>query len=370
MADFTTHVLGRDLIDAIQSPEHLAKKSLRDWDATLRLAKRSNLIGRLAEGAHRHGVLGKVPEQVRVHLDSARVLTAHQRQAVAWEAGHIGKALQHIGTPVVLLKGAAYATAGLAAADGRLFGDIDVLVPKTRIHEAEAALMLRGWSSGQTDPYDERYYRQWMHELPPMVHNSRGTVIDVHHNILALTARDCPSAELLLAASVPVPGANFYVLSPCDMVIHSATHLFHEGELQNGLRDLFDLDALLGEFSQRQPGFWQELMDRAKLLGLTWPLHLALRYAKAILGAEVPEDVSQSVAQAAEIGAISQLMLDRMYMRAFKPDHPLCADFATDVARAAIYVRSHYLRMPIALLTVHLGRKAVMRLFKNTSRST
>jgi hypothetical protein len=357
------------LIDAIRFPQRLSGTPLRDWDSILRLAKRANLIGRLAEGMHHQGVMDELPMQVKTHLQSARVLTSHQRQAIAWETRHIAQALKPIGVPLVLLKGAAYATANLSAARGRLFGDVDVLIPKNCINQAEAALMMHGWASGNGDPYDERYYRRWMHELPPMAHRKRGTVIDVHHNILPLTARNSPSADLLLNASVPVPETDFRVLSPCDMVIHSATHLFHEGELQNGLRDLFDLDAMLNEFSERQPSFWHELTERAKVLGLTWPLHLALRYTKAILDTEVPESARESVGDMAALDPVSQWLLDAMYLRALKPDHPLCSNFPTNVARSAIYLRSHYLRMPIRLLAVHLGRKSVMRLFKNTSRA-
>lgn len=369
MAGNTIKVSGQVLIDAIKFPERLPGTSLRHWDTILRLAKRANLIGRLAEGVHHQGVMEEVPAQVRTHLQSARVLTSHQRQAIAWETRHIGNALKPIGAPLVLLKGAAYAMADLSAARGRLFGDVDVLMPKVVLNQAEAALMMHGWASGQGDPYDERYYRRWMHELPPMSHRKRGTLIDVHHNILPLTARNAPSAELLLNASVPVPGTDFHVLSPCDMVIHSATHLFHEGELQNGLRDLFDLDALLNELPGRHPGFWHELGSRAQVLGLAWPLHLALRYTNAILGTEVPGHVYKSITEAAARGKISQYVLDGMYRRALKPAHPLCSDFSTEIARASIYLRSHYLRMPVGLLAIHLGRKLVMRLFKNTSRS-
>lgn len=357
------------LINAIKFPQHLPEAPLRDWDTLLRLAKRANLIGRLAEGVHRHDVMHALPTQVKTHLKSARVLTAHQRQAMAWEVGHIGQALKPIGAPLVLLKGAAYAMAGLDAARGRLFGDVDVLLPKASLNQAEAALMMHGWASGHADSYDERYYRRWMHELPPMAHRQRGTVIDVHHNILPLTARHVPAADMLLGTSVPVPGTNFAVLSPCDMVIHSATHLFHEGELQNGLRDLFDLDALLNELSGRQPDFWPALTERARMLGLAWPLHLALRYTQAMLGTQVPEHACASVAQAAGLNGVSQRLLDAMYLRALKPDHTLCSDLPTGLARAGLYLRGHYLRMPVRLLALHLGRKSVLRLFKNTSRS-
>lgn len=365
----TSSVLGGMLIDAVQHPEKCAKASLAEWDILLRLAKRANVLGRIAEALVASELLNQIPAQARTHLDSALVLAKHQRQAIAWEVRHIGKALATLGTPIVLLKGAAYAVTDLTAARGRLFGDVDVLVPKEFINRAEAALMLQGWSSGNADPYDERYYRQWMHELPPMAHCKRGTIIDVHHNILPLTARNAPVAELLLQASVKVPGSEFHVLSPCDMVIHSATHLFHEGELNNGLRDLFDLHDLLVELSAKHPDFWLALPQRAKTLGLSWPLHLAIRYTSKILGTPVPNSVREIVAQDTGIGAFSQFLLDAMYERAFKPVHPLCNTPSIELARWCIYIRSHCLRMPMGKLIRHLGRKAFMRMFKNTSRS-
>ncbi|MDR1996700.1 nucleotidyltransferase family protein [Azonexus sp.] len=360
---------GWELIDSIRCPEHLRSLPLRRWDSLLRVARRANLIGRLALGVHQTGFLHELPAQVRTHLESAEVLVAHQRAAIEWETGHLAKAFAAEDFPVILLKGAAYACAGLVAAEGRLFGDVDILVPRADLTRAEAALMLQGWAGGDSDPYDERYYRQWMHEIPPMTHRGRGTVVDLHHNILPSTARNSPDAGLLLAASRPLPGTRFRVLCPVDMVIHSATHLFYESELQNGLRDLFDLDALLGEFAAGEGGFWQDLVARASVLGLASPLYLACRYCRRLLGTAVPQQTLTALEQAAGLGTMSLRMLDTIYLRALMPDHPLSSDAAMATARFAIYLRGHYLRMPIGLLTAHLSRKLFMRLFRNTSRT-
>ena len=360
---------GRDLLEAIKYPERLRNIPLKRWDALLRVARRANLMGRLAQGLSQADFRRELPTQVQTHLDSADVLTSHQRAAIEWEIRHIARALRSLAAPVVLLKGAAYAHAGLTAANGRLFGDVDILVPRAALTAAEAALMLHGWASGHQDPYDERYYRQWMHEIPPMTHRGRGTVIDLHHNLLPSTARSPLKAELLLAASQPIADSLFRVLCPVDMVIHSATHLFHESELQNGLRDLFDLDALLMEFSRLSPLFWHELSERAIQLGLALPLYLALRYTAAILGTEVSDQTRTCLEERLSLGQLTVRALDAVYQRALMPDHPLCNDYSATVARTAVYLRGHYLRMPLGLLTVHLGRKAFIRLFRNTSRS-
>ncbi|MBU3989881.1 MAG: nucleotidyltransferase family protein [Gammaproteobacteria bacterium] len=360
-----TQSCGKLLLDAVRTPAMAVTLDLRSWDDLLRLARRANLISRLAEGIDQAGVLNKLPAPVRPHLIAASALAQHQRRAVIWETRHIGTALSALGIPIVLLKGAAYSMAGLQAATGRLYGDVDILVPATRINEVEAALMLHGWSAGHVDAYDNRYYRRWMHELPPMVNIKRGTVVDVHHNILPLTARNHPSAEKLLAASLALPEAPFHVLSPCDMVIHCATHLFHEGELNNGLRDLFDLDALVQEYAENDASFWTTLPERAKELDLEWPLRLAFRYLERFLGTRIPEQAKTSVKQSPILASLR----DVMYLPGFLPDHPLCSGYRSFLARGLLYLRGHYLRMPLRLLAWHLGRKAFIRLYKNKSRS-
>jgi len=360
---------GRQLIVFIQRPERLRDLPLRRWDSLLRIARRANLIGRLALEARRAGFFHELPEQVQTHLASAEILTTHQRAAIAWETGHLARALESLDAPVVLLKGAAYASAGLKAANGRLFGDVDILVPRADLPRAEAALMLHGWAGGGNDPYDERYYRQWMHEIPPMTHRGRGTVVDLHHNILPLTARHSPDAGQLLAASRPLPGSPFRVLSPADMVIHSATHLYYESELQNGLRDLFDLDALLREFSAAADDFWDALAERAATLGLALPLYLACRHRAALLDAETPPRTQAALAKASDLGNLATRMLDSIYTRALMPDHSLCNTLPATLARLAVYLRGHSLRMPPGLLTRHLTRKFFIRLFRNTSRT-
>ena len=96
--------------------------------------------------------------------------------------------------------------ADMAIAQGRIFNDVDILVPKSLLDKAEKALLRHGWICAQWDDYDQRYYRQWMHELPPLQHVRRKTVLDVHHNILPETARYHPSADLLFESAVAVTG--------------------------------------------------------------------------------------------------------------------------------------------------------------------
>lgn len=353
----------------MQEPQRFSGLSLREWDLVLRVARSANLLGRIARSIALAGLVDDLPAPVQRHLRAVRRLTEHQQQAIRWECEHLARALKPLGIPVVLLKGAAYAMSGHDAGQGRLFGDVDLLVPQASLNAVETALMLHGWSAGPVDPYDQRYYRRWMHELPPMTNIKRGTVVDVHHNILPLSSGRAPDATALMAASVAIEGSFFRTLAPCDTVIHSATHLFHEGELKNGLRDLYDLDALLNSLAAGDPKCWPLLVARAADLKLAWPVFLALRYTQALLGTAVPPGAMAAAADAATLQPWRLALLDAIYLHALAPDHALLATPASRLARVALYLRGHALRMPAWRLVLHLGRKAWLRLFKHTSRA-
>jgi hypothetical protein len=342
---------------ALRDPRALPGWTLRQWEDLIRQARSANVLARLAALLEDDGLLQQVPDAPRAHLQAAIVVSRAQVEAVRREVAYVSKALARTGVDVVLLKGAAYLFAGLPAGRGRLFSDVDILVPEAALPEVEAALMLHGWATTHHDPYDQRYYRQWMHELPPMQHVVRQTVLDVHHAIVPTTARVNPASAKLLAASRPLGGSSgLRVLAPPDMVLHSAVHLFFNEELSSGLRDLADLDSLLRDFGS-VAGFWEELAARAQELDLTRPLYYALRYARRILDTPVPE----RALRAGEIGrppALSRRMMDGLFLRALRPDHPLAADPLTPFARLALYVRAHWLRMPPLMLVRHLTVKA------------
>lgn len=345
------------LLEDVLCSQSVPELTLRQWDLLVRLARRSNLLARLATQLERPEYAAGVPEPVRPHLQSALAIARRQDIAIRWEVKCIQAALSDTRVPVVLLKGAAYALAGLPAAEGRLFGDVDIMVPKEAVPAVESALLMHGWRHQKMDAYDQRYYRRWMHEIPPMEHVRRGTVIDVHHSILPETARIRTNARAFMEASVPLAGYDsIRIFAPADMILHSATHLFHEGEFSNGLRDLFDIDSLIRHFSP-SPDFWRTLAARATDLGLERPLYHALRYTRELLATPIPETV---IADGNAPPWPVRALLDFCYRRALRPEHANCDDAWTPLARWLLYVRSHWLRMPFPLLVYHLSRKALM----------
>ena len=347
------------LVQVLREPERLRSLDEMQWTLLVRQARRSDLLARVACLADEAAARPHMAGQASAHLDDILVLAAAQAAEVRREVEFLARTLAPLGIPVTLMKGAAYLMSGRRAALGRLFSDIDIMVPKARIGEVEAALMLDGWAGSHHTPYDQRYYRQWMHEIPPMQHIQRGTTLDVHHAILPETARLKPSSDLILTSAIALgDDKRVQVLSPHDMVLHSMTHLFHNDDLRHGLRDLSDLDLLLREFNGTR-ALWPGLVGRAKQLDLTRPLFYGLRYTQQFFATPVPE---QTLAALAPHGPSQPLrgLMDLIWSRGLAPQHATAAPSGMAPALFALYVRAHWLRMPPVLLARHLTTKAFL----------
>jgi len=282
----------------------------------------------------------------------------HARK-LGWAVDRVLRGLEGHGIRPVLLKGGAYLLAGLAVADGRLVSDLDILVPKGRLKEVERALIRDGWVTMSLDQYDQHYYRTWMHELPPLRHPTWGLVVDVHHAILPQTSRLRPDSERLLAAAVATRDPRVTILARADMVLHNCVHLFHDGDLTHGLRELLDLEGLLEHFSE-MAGFWPELLERAQVQGLGRPLYYGLTQVSILLGTRVPEAIEEALGRHAPpwpLRGLMRLGMTRLLQpRALDGGEPLRA-----LLQWLFYVRSHWLRMPPLLLARHLWTKARKR---------
>ncbi|KQN31460.1 hypothetical protein ASF00_01245 [Sphingomonas sp. Leaf34] len=316
-------ILARTLAD----PARVAGLDADGWTALLTMARAEQLIGTLALRVD--GL--PMPGAVKAILADARAAAAHGRRAALWEAEMARRALAGLDCPVVLLKGTAFVAAGMAAGQGRSIGDLDILVPRASLDAVEAALLAAGWEWVKPDPYDDVYYRRWMHELPPLIHRERDRMIDVHHTILPLTARITPDAEALITDSVALEN-GLRTLSPTGMIIHAAAHLFADGDLAGGLRNLWDIRCLVDAFGTAG------LAAAARHHGLHREVARSLRLVDAVFGDGIARGI------------------DRLYVRRLtardgwgRPIRPL--------TRFGFYIRSHGLRMPPAMLARHLWTK-------------
>jgi len=358
----------RSILRTLGDPAAVAALPPGELDFTIRVVRRAKLLGRLAWRLRQAGLLEALPQTAIDALQGA-LATAEARTRVArWELNRIARALADEATlPLVAMKGCAYLLAGLPNAAGRLFADVDLLVPEASLPRVESRLVARGWRGKPLTPYDDNYYRLWTHELPPMVHVERAVEVDLHHNVLMRTARLKPDAALLLSQARAVPDSRFGVLAPVDMVLHAMVHLLHGGEMDDALRDLVDVDDLLRHYGQHEPGFWQQFWPRTLALDLARPAFYGLHYASRLLATPVPPPVLQAARAAAPPSPVLALM-DMLVPLALFPRHPERHSRRTGLARLLLYLRSHWVRMPPLMLMRHLSYKFYLRYLRGMQK--
>ncbi len=348
------------LIQVLRQPAIIRDFHLHDWDLLIRQARSSGLLARLFHVLEDEKLTTHIPLPALNHLTSACKQAQRQHQQVFWETYQIQKALQGTGVMPVLLKGAAYIYRNLPCAQGRTLSDIDILVPKSDIKKTEMHLLMAGWITTKANDYDKMYYREWTHEIPPIQHIKRGTVLDVHHNLFPVLNFCINTDKLWRRASFDEAGIGTLCLE--DMLLHSATHLFLEGDFEHGLRDLTDLDRLFLMVGEQRR--WEALKIRAFTLGLALPLFYAARYCHKILGTFVPENYLD--AYECGIRATGKLqMMDWLFLKVLIPFHPSATHPLHGVAIYILYWRGHFNRMPLRILLPHLAKKALRSLFNN-----
>lgn len=339
------------LLDFLRDRQSVANLDPESWSLLFAEARGCGLMPRIAGELDAHPC-DSMPAGLKGHVIAALRQSTALQEDVRRELRFIDQAVEKLGTRVIYLKGAAYVAAGLPAARGRIFSDIDLLVERKSLAQAEAALMLAGWNAHHLSEYDRRYYREWSHEVPPMTHLRRGTTIDLHHSLVMPTCRIRVDVAPMIDDAVSIPGpGNRFRLSDEDLVLHAASHLLLNSEFDRGLRDLWDIDLLVCHFTAARPDFSLRVLARADQVGLGRVVRRAYHLCNRYFGTPLP-------AQARSVGGATLFLFEQ----ATSTRHPDTRPNWQVLADEMLLLRELYLRLPSHLLVRHLWHKAGMAL--------
>jgi hypothetical protein len=341
------------LIKAIRNPLDMIDFSALEWNTCIKEAKLSALSGRLAYDAKQLKFDHKLPLKVQNIFKSFINESRSSQRRVTWEINRVKRALYDCDEKVVLLKGAAYLVKKLRCSHGRMSVDLDILVAKNRLDWVEEKFLSAGWESQVVNDYDQKFYREYSHELPPMVHPDRNISIDVHHTILPITNKMCPDINKMLDKIVKSQD-GFYTFSNIDIILHSVVHLFQDGEIRSSLRNLVEQHDLYTEFGE-DSHFWQNLIPRAEELGLLRPLYYSLIFCRMIMGTVIPDHVMTGMNNHKPHFIYDNLM-KLMVPNVISPSLG-ARGLKRWLCQNGLYIRSHWLRMPPLLLAKHLTIK-------------
>lgn len=335
------------LIALLRAPQSVTSVTDVHWNEIIEQGRKTQLLGQLAASLQRAQFLDKVPIAVQHHLTLAERTIVRRSESALWEVATMRRAVDPA-IPIVLLKGCAYLACADDNAAGRIFSDIDILVRRQELPAMEAGLMSAGWKPKRVNDYDLGYYRNWMHEVPPMEHVRRHTVVDLHHAINPPVSRFYINPDMLLERVVEVrPG--IFVLAATDRVIHCALHLLQEGEPRKLIRDLYDLHLLLRQHHGCAAGL-KQLRQRALELNVEALIETAIGAAYALFA-----DESSSLRQRARW---LQACVDRAAREANGN-----MTVAGELAGTAVLAYAHWMKLPLQLMLPHLVRKAWIRRF-------
>lgn len=331
----------------------------QDWNALLAEARQANMMARLATILCKESNRNAVPQVAQEVMRGSSTYVDYLQVRARFELSRIARIAEDCTYPVIALKGAAYLLCDNAAAAGRSLSDLDVLVSQSNLEDFENRLRNAGWEFSEAmSAYDEYYYRELSHELPPMRHPKCQFELDVHHNILQPTHRFAIDADPIIEQAQAVEGSPLRTLSSADQILHSATHLTMSDELRGGLRDVHDLILIYRQELAKDSLFPEQLIDRALQLELGRPLFYVMDFAERKLGLSVPASAAQKLVEMAPPMPALSLMRYLLDQRLSPRGHNTGG---TPITEFLLYVRSHWIRMPPALLARHLLRKARQR---------
>lgn len=334
------------LLRVLRSPTSAIGLDDAEWDRLLRVARSARLHGVLAHRLQRAGVR-HLPAAVAAQLVAAHAEAVHARQMLLYEIVDVRRVLAAAGVETMLLKGAAYVKLDLACAAGRLPSDLDILVRADQLDTAERRLEDAGWRGVELDEYDQRYYRRWVHQIPPMRAPGHVMELDLHHAILPPRGHMRVDTALLWEASM---GSDGGVRIPAreDLVLHAIVHLFVDSDCSNRLRDLVDVGALIDQFCADDDRFVVRLEQRAQALGLGAAVAHAAAFLQGWLGMRL-----LSVPRASTRANVARALMERR----LAPPHPDSMPPCVDVAHALLLGRALWLRLPWHLALWHAAHK-------------
>ncbi|MGR5069483.1 MULTISPECIES: nucleotidyltransferase domain-containing protein [Vibrio] len=344
------------LVDVLVQPEQLIEVSPATLSNIVAEARYFNMLGQLKYHCNTRGVWSRLPKKFRQQLDTATLFYDNQRRKLAVETDEIAHALSPLNINWIYLKGSAYHLNNMSNFSGRMMSDIDVLVQEEDLPQVEAALRSHGWMPAPVNSYDEKFYRNWSQEIPPLRHIYRQVELDVHFNILPKTLKESINNKHLFEQSLPFSDdPNQKVLTPHAMLAHSAIHLFYESEYAKGLRDLYDIALLINHYSV-EASFWDDLIELGRTIGNESSIYLALRYSQQIYCSQIPTTVIDHYAQFRP-NWLYLTVLDFCFFAIFTRSFPPHRKSGHGLAETFLYLRGHLKRMPLRLLVPHLTKK-------------
>jgi hypothetical protein len=171
--------------------------------------------------------------------------------------------------------------------------DVDLLVRKAQLRAVEARLEGLGYRPWDHPKTAEMNYATHHHSHPLVLPG--GPPVELHTMISRPTDRFRIDVDGLWSRAQPchIAGIETLALSPEDLLLHLCIHAAFDHRLLLGLRCFLDMRETIRHYDGRLD--WETVRDRARQWGVDKYVYVALRLARELLEARVPDDVLASL---------------------------------------------------------------------------
>lgn len=276
----------------------VSQLSAAEWGALEEDATRHNVRGLVYRRLADSPAASAVPAELMARLRAMYVDTAGRNARALHETRRMAKALADRGIEVILLKGIYLARFTYDEPALRNMADVDVMVRRDRLAEAEAVYLAQGYGP-QPRPDVDEFCRRSNH-LAKLV-KPGVPVVEVHWAIERPTSPFTIDLDGLWAraVSLELDGVPVKALAPEDALLHLAVHLsYHHLFDRAALKGLVDVGALLGR--HREQFDWPAMLARAAAWGVSGFVYTTLRLAEELLAVGVPAAVLSALPRSAD----------------------------------------------------------------------
>ncbi|HWR11159.1 MAG TPA: nucleotidyltransferase family protein [Rectinemataceae bacterium] len=263
----------RDFLDAAERT---------GWESVVRCARKAQLSPLLYHALRAVSPSTKAPPQSALdalRTDHLRSLCRNMR--ILHTVSEIVAECNAKNIPVILLKGAALATAVYKDPGLRPMGDVDILVGRQDIPEVHAILTRKGYRN-----LPDKDMMAANH-VPPCISPGKPT-IEIHFTILEEAQANSFNAGELFERAVPITlsGVGAMTLAPEDGLLHLCEHAGAHHVFEKGIRSMVDISRLSEKY--RDCFAWEAVWARADEWGIRRSLALCLSLCKKYIGFVIP----------------------------------------------------------------------------------
>lgn len=229
-----------------------------------------------------------IPDELWGQLRHAYFSATGRNLKVLNNMGKILNAFQEKEIPVIGLKGIflvenVYHSIGL-----RTFCDLDLMVPKNKLHSTIQCLEDLGFQLSTY--FNLRDINRDIKHVPPMAHTN-GLFVEIHWTILEEDEPFTIDTEGLWQRAMPaqIAGADVFALGYEDLILHLCTHMAYQHHLQAGLRNLYDIYAVIKKHPDDID--WDLLVEIAKSWRAERVIWISFKLLEEILSLKLPTDI-------------------------------------------------------------------------------